>query len=88
VLHLKGLLVYIVTETKLLFCEKPRLRFLCWHADWTTEKRRQVAALQNVCAGAAACGRIKIGTAGWNYDAGNKKGGREAAALGKTRTLT
>jgi hypothetical protein len=51
-------------------------------------KARQAAALQNVCAGAAACGRIKIGTAGWNYDARNKKGGREAAALGKTRTLT
>src|SRR5260370_37322388 len=56
---------------------------LCLRADLTTEKRRQAAALQSVRTGQSRAGRITARTPGI-CDAGNKKGGREAAATWKS----
>jgi len=42
----------MIIDNEAALCEKPRLRFLFWHAEWTTEKRRQAAALQSVPHGA------------------------------------
>src|SRR5260370_37604452 len=56
---------------------------LCLRADLTTEKRRKAAALQRVRIGQSRGGRITARTPGI-CDAGNKKGGREAAATWKS----